>query len=269
VIWRGANGWYLGQTIGPAARAGAVRRAQYAAQGTPLGFVVARHLVAAKLANMRALLRRRLAADTAVGKADQALAALLRRVETQSELDTLRGLEGAAAAAYFACWPALLRGRAVRLGFPGRNRRPPGDPLNAALSYAYAVLTGECATAALAAGLDPTEGFLHAARAGRPALALDLLEPFRPAVADATVLFVFNTGELDVAAFVVEADGVRLTEAGRRTLLHALERRLGQRFADPRGAEIAWRDAIGRLAASLARALLAGTADRLVVPTRR
>ena len=184
VIWRSAHGYYLGQTANLSGHTAGIRRVQYTAQDTPLALDIARRLVGSKITNMHALLRRRASLGRLVKKAVTVLPSLGARAGTVTDFDTLRGIEGAAAAAYFACWPELLKGRAAALGFPGRTRRPPRDPVNAALSYCYAVLTGECAAAALAAGLDPAAGFLHAARAGRPALALDLLEPFRHAVAD-------------------------------------------------------------------------------------
>ena len=271
VIWRGANGWYLGQTVGPASHGSARRRAQYTAQGTPLGLAIARRLVAGKVANMRALLGRRTATSPACARAMPALDALLPRIAVATDADTLRGFEGAASAAYFGCWPELLKGPASRLGFPGRSRRPPLDPLNAALSYGYAVVAGHGAAAALAAGLDPAEGFLHATRAGRPALALDLLEPFRPAIVDTSLLFAANTGELGEGDFTAETDGpgISLTDRGRRKVLKALERRLAERVANLHSVAATWRDAIGQMASTLAHTLLAGSPDLLAVPVRR
>lgn len=248
VIWRSATGYYLGQTADLSGHSAAVRRVQYAAQDTPLALALARRLVGGKVANMHAVLRRRAVLGPSVQSAAAALPGLAARAAVATDLDTLRGFEGAAAATYFGCWPTLLKGRATAVGFPGRTRRPPRDPINAALSYCYAVLTGECAAAALAAGLDPAAGFLHAARAGRPALALDLVEPFRPLVADAAVLFAMNSGELDSADFADGPDGIRLSDSGRRTALGALERRLESHCSGTGSASLTYRTAIGRLA---------------------
>lgn len=268
VLWRSQSGYYLGQTIDLSRRTARVRRAQYnTVQGTPLALDIARRLVAAKLQNMRALLRRRGVDASRIADAANRLAEAMRDARTAETLDVLRGIEGAGAAAYFACWPALLKGEAANMEFPGRQRRPPVGPVNALLSYTYAVLTGHCAAAALAAGLDPTEGFLHATRAGRPALALDLLEPFRPSVADSATLFVLNTGEITAADFGEEAGSTQLTEVGRRKVLAALERRLDETFTQD-GRRLSYRATMDRLAYSLGQALTAGSVEKLAPPER-
>ena len=268
VIWRSASGYYQGQTIDLSGQIARARRAQYAAHGTPLAMDLARRLIGGKLGNMRALLRRRGADDPQVQLLVAQLAKAMRRAHFAPDAASLRGIEGAAGAAYFACWPGLLKGPAAQMDFPGRERRPPGGPVNALLSYCYAVLTGHCATAALAAGLDPADGMLHASRAGRPALALDLVEPFRPIIADATVLFTLNTGEITAADFVDEDGSTSLTDEGRRKLLAALERRLEQTFQTDDGGRQSYREAIDRLATSLAQALIAGVVEPLAVPVR-
>ena len=268
VIWRSQSGYYLGQTIDLSRQTAHARRAQYAAQGTPLALEISRRLVAGKLINMRALLRRRAPGNTRIETASHALADAARRADHAENPDMLRGIEGAASAAYFGCWPALLKGDAAALGFPGRQRRPPIGPVNALLSYYYAVLAGHCTAAAAGAGLDPAEGFLHVARSGRPSLALDLLEPFRPAVADSAALFALNTGEIAPADFAGDDGGTRLTEPGRKKALHALERRLDESFKDGGTIQVTYRSSIDRLAHSLKQAVLAGTVERLLVPER-
>jgi CRISPR-associated protein Cas1 len=268
LIWRSQSGYYLGQTLDLSGQTARARRLQYAAQGTPLALDLARRLVAAKLNNMHALLRRRAPESQRARTAAAALAQAAPGVARADTLDTLRGIEGAASAAYFACWPCLLKGDAAAFGFTGRQRRPPVGPVNALLSYSYAVLAGHCGTAAAGAGLDPAEGFLHVARAGRPSLALDLLEPFRPAVADSAALFTLNTGEIGLADFTAADGGTRLTESGRKKALGALERRLDEAFADTGQPRVTYRAAIDRLAHSAVDALAAQSAERLVVPER-
>ena len=263
LVWRGRTGHYLGQTVDMSGQTGQVRRAQYAAQGSRLALDVGSRLVEAKIANMRAVLRRQ-GPDGGILETAAQLAAAARRARHADDAATLLGVEGAATAAYFARWPALLKGAAADMAFPGRQRRPPVGPINALLSYCYAVVAGHCAAAALAAGLDPAEGLLHVNRPGRPALALDLLEPFRPAVADSAALFALNTGEIAAADFIAVEDGTRLTDEGRRKALHALERRLDDAVA--KGGS--WREEIDRLAHSLSRALRAGSAATLAVPMR-
>jgi CRISPR-associated endonuclease Cas1 len=268
VIWRSQSGYYLGQTLDLSRQTARARRAQYAAQGTPLALSLSQRFVVGKLNNMRALLRRRAPENARISAATTTLADAARRAGQAKGLDTLRGIEGAASAAYFDCWPDLLKGDAAALGFPGRQRRPPVGPVNALLSYYYAVLAGHCSTAAIGAGLDPAEGFLHTARSGRPSLALDLLEPFRSVVADSTALFTLNTGEIGTSDFTSEEDGTRLTDAGRKKALGALERRLDEGFKDASEQHVTYRAAIDRLAHSLTQALLAGSVDRLAVPER-
>jgi CRISPR-associated endonuclease Cas1 len=117
--------------------------------------------------------------------------------------------------------------------FDSRNRRPPTDPVNAMLSLAYAMLSRHLTIALGAVGLDPYRGFYHAPRYGRPALALDIMEPFRPIIADSVVLSAINTGEVGPGDFIVAATGAALTPAGRRRFVDAFERRLLQETTHP------------------------------------
>ena len=257
VLFHTRSGYYLGQLADVSANASQVRRAQYAAADDARARLrIARQLVRAKLLNARRLLRRRQAPRTELRRLNR----LLRKARKARTEDKLRGLEGAAAALYWALWPQLIRARHAMFVFEGRTRRPPRDATNAALSYAYAVLTGACAAAALGVGLDPHIGFFHAERAGRPALALDMLEPFRPAVADAAILRAINTGDINEDCFSHQDDGaVLLSEAGRHAVLNALECRLSTRFAYPgTGRDMSWRSAITMHAQLLARALRQG-----------
>jgi CRISPR-associated endonuclease Cas1 len=112
--------------------------------------------------------------------------------------------------------------------FEQRNRRPPTDPVNAMLSLAYAMLGRHLTIALAAVGLDPYRGFYHAPRYGRPALALDVMEPFRPIIADSVVLAAANTGEIGPGDFVAAATGTNFTQPGRRRFVEAFERRLAQ-----------------------------------------
>jgi CRISPR-associated endonuclease Cas1 len=189
----------------------------------------------------------------------QNLARLAREASAADRIERLLGIEGAAGAAYF---PALARGalgpQATWAGFDGKRRRPATDPMNSVLSYLYAVLVGECAAAALAAGLDPTVGFLHTERAGRPALALDLVEPLRPLIGDAVALRLLNTGELAARHFRHEGETPRLTDDGRRIVLAALEYRLAQPAPGGEARRHSYRAAVWRQAARLAAALRDG-----------
>ncbi|HZK98958.1 MAG TPA: CRISPR-associated endonuclease Cas1 [Caulobacteraceae bacterium] len=270
VLWHGFDGRLVGQTLGLAGQPSAVREAQYAAAADPTRtLAIARALVAAKIAGSRRLLARRFGArDEAVRR----LARLEVELPAARSLDRLRGFEGAAAEAYFAAWPRMISPARPHLAFTGRSRRPPGDAANAALSYLYAVLHGRCAAAAVAAGLDPMVGFLHARRAGRAALALDLMEPLRPLIVDAALIAAFNNGEFPPEYFETPAPGGpghRLSARGRHVALQIFERRLAQRATDGgSGRRGAYLDALTGQAFGLARALRRGEAFTAFGPKR-
>ena len=254
VIWRGASGYPIGYAS-PMHQAGLeARRGQYAAIDLPQGLSIAQSLVSAKITNMRGLVRRRAALP---GR--ECLAVLehhARRAQTAVTLDTLLGIEGAATAQYFGAWPEMISARAGDLTLETRSRRPPQDEVNSLLSYAYAVLAGECLSACAAAGLDPRQGFLHRPRAGRPALALDLMEPFRPLIADQAMLSGLNNGQAKPEHFRNEGHAVLLTQDGRKLALELLEKRFTTSVTlEGRAEAVSWRAAIGLSARALADAL--------------
>jgi CRISPR-associated protein Cas1 len=155
--------------------------------------------------------------------------------------------------AYFACWPQLL---GDRWSFTGRNRRPPTDPVNALLSFAYGLLRMQVTAAVHLAGLDPYIGYLHEVSRGQPALVLDLMEEFRPLVADNLVLAVINTREIKPDDFTESLGAYRLSEGGRKTFLQAFERKMGDEFKHPVfGYRCSYRRAIELQARLLARHL--------------
>lgn len=270
VLWHGFDGRLVGQTLGLAGQPSAVREAQYAGAADPTRtLAIARALVAAKIANSGRLLARRF------GRRDEAVRRLARlhmELPAARGLDRLRGFEGAAAEAYFATWPRMISPARPHLAFAGRSRRPPGDAANAALSYLYAVLHGRCAAAAIAAGLDPMVGFLHARRAGRVALALDLMEPLRPLIVDAALIAAFNNGEFPAECFAARPPGDRghrLSTQGRRAALAIFERRLAQRASDRgSGRRGSYLDALTSQAFGLARALRRGETFTAFEPRR-
>ena len=160
-----------------------------------------------------------------------------------NDTDTLLGLEGEAAAVYFRAFAGLLRANEVEgaeapaplpaFRFDRRNRRPPTDPVNALLSFAYAMLTRNFTVTLSAIGLDVYRGFYHQSRYGRPSLALDLMEPFRPIVADSTVLQALNNGEVRAGDFLHGGAGTALKPGGRKRFIAAFERRLAQETTHP------------------------------------
>ena len=164
------------------------------------------------------------------------LAILAQRTPRADDASQLLGMEGEAAALYFRAFPRLFTEAVSALpafAFERRNRRPPADPVNACLSLAYALLTRTFGAALTAVGLDPWKGLHHVERPGRPALALDLIEPYRPILADSAVLTALNNGELGPDDFIHAAGGCNLKPRARRSLIAAYERRLDQETTHP------------------------------------
>lgn len=188
---------------------------------------LAREFVWAKVRNTRTMLRRNgTDVEPAVLDELKRWAAAARRARN---IDALFGVEGMAARLYFAHFSSMLKkaeGASGVFNFDGRNRRPPTDPVNALLSFVYALMAKDFTVAALSIGLDPHQGFYHQPRYGRPSLALDLMEEFRPLLGDSTVLTLVNNGIVDSSNFSRSGGAVLLTQAGRRAVLKAYERRM-------------------------------------------
>ena len=247
--------WFYGLTSGITLRNAYDRAAQFRAAGDPgRTLSIARAFVFAKGANQRTMLGRN--ARPAPRGTQVAMAALLRKVRHARSLDELLGLEGALGAHYFGAFGTLLRPRdfAADWDFEGRNRRPPRDPVNALLSFGYALLTKECTVALLGEGLDPWWGFYHQPRHGRPALALDLMEEFRPLISDSAVLSAINTGMVRRADFLVSKAGCVLKDSARKAFIRAYEARLDQLATHPRfDYRCSWRSLIRVQARLLSR----------------
>jgi CRISPR-associated protein Cas1 len=243
VTFHSHGGWFRGLAQGIGHRNVEVRTAQYRMsfdEAACLRF--ARELVAAKIANQRTILRRNWRGTPEERQAAlDRLGAARRGADGATTLATLLGIEGDAAAVYFRAFAGLIKPPEDREGagdlaafrFDARNRRPPCDPVNAMLSLAYAMLTRHLTITLASVGLDPYRGFYHAPRYGRPALALDIMEPFRAIIADSVVLSAVNTGEVAPNDFVVAITGTALTQAGRRRFVEAFERRLSQETTHP------------------------------------
>jgi CRISPR-associated endonuclease Cas1 len=160
---------------------------------------------------------------------DQAIAALA----TVATLEALMGHEGAAARAYFDRLAAVVGGDDEGPLMKGRSRRPPSDPVNAALSFGYSLLVSDCIAAVWRVGLDPDLGFLHQPVPGRPALALDLMEPFRPLIVDSVVMRMFGNRQLRRSDFSRVGPAWRMHDRPRRELIGAYERRLDELVTHP------------------------------------
>ncbi len=252
------GGWFLGRLIGHDPKNIELRIAQHAAAAnTDFCLSAARRFVAAKILNCRTMLRRNSAEVN--GTALFELKQFARKAEDAECAESLLGIEGTAARAYFGAFRDMLSAKSPAGAFDldGRNRRPPRDPINALLSLAYSLLAKDFALALTAVGLDPMLGFYHRPRFGRPALALDLMEEFRPLVADSTVLLAVNNGEVQPDDFVIAAESCALRPAGRRRFIDAYERRLQQEITHPVfGYRVSYRRVLELQARLLARLLL-------------
>jgi len=228
-----ANGRFAARLEGPLSGNVLLRRAQHLALSDPARRrAIGRNLVAGKLRNARhVLLRGAREAPEAeeaaeLREAAARIGAIVERLPGRDDLDLLRGDEGEAARAYFGAFGWLVREDRAAMGFRWRSRRPPRDRMNALLSFLYTLLRGDCAAALEGVGLDPQVGFFHALRPGRPALALDLMEELRPAVANRLALTLVNRGQLRRGDFEEHPGGaVYLNDAGRRTALVAYQER--------------------------------------------
>jgi len=240
IAWHSSGGWFLGHTMSTGSKNVSVRIAQYRmAFDTLRAHQFARGLVAAKLRNARTILRRNWKDEAAAGEREAALAQLRRlaeRAEHARDPAELLGLEGEGAAVYFRNFQRLLAVGAdneIAFLFEKRNRRPPEDPVNAMLSLAYALLTRTWHVALMSAGFDPYMGFYHRPRHGRPALALDMMEPYRPILADSVVVGVINNSEVKGDDFVRSGPACNLKGGARKAFIAAYERRLDQETTHP------------------------------------
>ena len=243
------NGQFAGRLAPEFSRNGLLRIEQHRAHNDyGRRMALARQFVAAKLANQRTQLLRsnRKLEDPALQVTAEQMAGVIRSVkalefspdviidpvrpQAGTPMGTLQGLEGAGAAFYFAAFPRLLR---VDLGFDGRHRRPPTDPVNAMLSFGYVLLMNNVLSAIGLVGLDPYVGYLHSSQYGKPALALDLMEEFRPIIVDSVVQTVINNRVLDEGDFQAELGAYRLTDPARRKFLLKFEERMNQTVQHP------------------------------------
>ncbi len=290
ITYFSGGGWFYGLTRGHGLKNVFLRIEQFRKMDdSTFTLRIARQFVNGKIRNQRTLLMRNHSEPpTAVvnrlrGAASDALEA--------GSLEELLGIEGAAAAAYFEHFGGMLKaGRAdddeipgaespeflrdptakkLDFDFNGRHRRPPTDPVNALLSLAYSVLAKDCTIAALAVGFDPYVGFYHQPRFGRPALALDLMEEFRPLVAESVVLSAINTRIVQIEDFVRAGQAVNLTPAGRKKFFQVYEQRMGALLTHPLfDYKVSYRRALELQARILARVLTGEIPEYVPLLTR-
>ena len=262
--------WFYGMTSGITLKNSYDRAAQYRAAANPsITLRFAKAVVAAKGANQRRLLVRN--AKPPAEPEITEMATLLRKAEHARDVGVLLGLEGGLAAKYFSRLGGLLRPRDfdAEWDFTARNRRPPRDPINALLSFGYAMLAKECTVALMGEGLDPWWGLFHQPRHGRPALALDLMEEFRPLIVDSAVITSINTGMITKRDFTQSQAACVLTDSGRKSFIHAYEARLEQLVTHPLfGYRCSWRAVIRVQARILSRWLRGDVPTYVGITTR-
>jgi CRISPR-associated protein Cas1 len=227
IIHLSSGNWFYGITFGITLKNSYNRVAQYeTVADAPKALLFSREIVRAKGQNQRTLLRRN--AQPRPEEALQGIAEQLKHIDKSIVPTQLLGYEGTMAAHYFRAFPCMFNDGQLRetWSFEGRNRRPPKDPINAMLSFGYALLTKECTVALMAEGLDPWWGVYHQPRHGRPGLALDIMEEFRALIVDSAVLTAVNTGMVRRADFVCTANGCAMQKAARKGLIQAYEYRL-------------------------------------------
>jgi CRISPR-associated protein Cas1 len=241
LVFLSQGGRFRAKVVGPTSGNVLLRLAQHQAYNDPQKSLdIARNIVAAKVQSSRLVLMRearqtpRQEAQDALRSAANSLTEVIESLPKATTLDGVRGSEGRAGAVYFSVFQYLVHSDDEALVFDGRNRRPPRDPVNALLSFLYALVRTECQAALEGVGLDPQIGFLHAVRPGRRSLALDLMEELRPLVADRLALTLINRRQVTAKHFEERpGGGISLTDKGRRALLVAYQKRKAEEVYHP------------------------------------
>lgn len=235
------HGRFLARVQGPVSGNVLLRREQYRrAEDTTARCALARGFVLGKAANARAVLQRagrdheEKAGMDAVEAAVLRMTALIRNMQDEQDLDVLRGREGDFGRLYFSVWNHLITAQKESFAFVERSRRPPLDNVNALLSFIYTLLAHDCMAALEGVGLDPQVGFLHADRPGRPSLALDLMEEFRPFFADRLALSLINLKQAQASGFrKTESGAVEMDDDTRKTVLTSYQKRKQEELFHP------------------------------------
>jgi len=275
ITWMSYGGWFMGHTVGTGHKNVELRTAQYRASFDEARCLrLAKGLVEAKILNARTLLRRNWRQEEKPEALLDALKEDAKNTRRTSSLAELLGVEGNSAARYFGAFANLIKAGDTASGefkfdFSARNRRPPTDPVNALLSFSYSLLARAFTVTLAAVGFDPYRGYYHQPRYGRPALALDLMESFRPLVADSAVIMAINNGEVRPTDFVRSGRAVALSPDGRKRFIAGIERRMSQEITHPIfGYKVSYRRLIEMQARLLGRHLLGEIADYPNLVTR-
>ena len=235
------HGRFLARVEGPVSGNVLLRREQYRrADNPPARARIARSFVLAKVVNARVVIQRATRDHEGIAGFDDLEAAarrlthLVEQVKSETDLETLRAKEAEAARVYFDVFDNLILMQKEDFCFKGRSRRPPLDNINALLSFIYVILAHDCAGALQAVGLDPQVGFLHADRPGRPGLALDMMEEFRPFFADRLALSLVNLKQVNAKGFKrTESGAVEMTDVTRKEVLMAYQKRKQEEMVHP------------------------------------
>jgi len=237
ITWLTHGGWFLGHTVGTGHANVEVRTAQYRCSfDDSICLRLAKGLIRSKIRNCRIILRRNWMDKTEAQPILARLKTISDQVYRVRDIQHLLGLEGTAASLYWSVFSKLFKTpkqSTPKFNMQSRNRRPPADPVNAMLSYGYSILTRSVLVALSSVGLDPYRGFLHQPRYGRPSLALDVMEPFRPLIVDSAVLTAINTEEVKLCDFIETPIGTNFKNVSRKRFLAILERRFSQEITHP------------------------------------
>jgi len=235
------NGRYLAKVQGPTSGNVLLRREQYKrADVVSECLTIARSSVLAKIANCRTSLQRTLRDHGEKGdssrleKAINNLDIYLQDVKKERDIERIRGFEGYASRCYFEVFNDMITAQKESFVLDGRSRRPPQDNVNALLSFVYTLVLHDVTSALESVGLDPQVGFFHRLRPGRPSLALDLMEEFRPVLADRLVLSLINLKQVDATGFSKEeSGGVKMNDGTRKVVLGAYQKRKQDEITHP------------------------------------
>lgn len=234
------NGQFYGRTYGPVSGNILLRQRQFLVNADPIGALsYASGFLCGKLYNEKTVLLRAArettipSRETHLRQAANQISNLGSALGEPTSLNTIRGIEGAAAQIYFSCFDDMLHAKDSQIRFDQRSRRPPKNEVNAALSFVYTLLKNDTQAALEAVGLDPACGFLHTLRPGRPALALDLMEELRAPLCDRLVLALFNRGQLRSRDFRNEAGQILLSDKARRLVLSSWQARKRETIMHP------------------------------------
>jgi CRISP-associated protein Cas1 len=234
-------GRFLARVQGPVSGNVLLRREQYRRADVPeFSAAMAKFFLTGKIANARTVLQRALRdhgdklAESEIEPTVVILGGALKRLQATETLETIRGIEGESARCYFSVFDHLITSQKEDFRFQGRNRRPPLDNVNCLLSFLYTLLLHDVRSALEGVGLDPAVGFLHRDRPGRPGLALDLMEEFRPFVADRLVLSLINLGQVNAKGFSQSETGaVTMTDSTRKEVLVTYQKRKQDEMVHP------------------------------------